>query len=73
MRSKDKEYRQRNHRPSYEDVSSSLNFPENRRFDFAIAAVAGTGRLNAPRWGTERACVGRAHFQHQDRTGHRLE
>jgi hypothetical protein len=24
--------------------------PENHRFDFAIAAVAGTGRLNAPRW-----------------------
>jgi hypothetical protein len=31
-------------------VSSSLNLPENHRFDFAIAAVAGTGRLNAPRW-----------------------
>jgi hypothetical protein len=40
-------------------VSSSLNFPENHRFDFAIAAVAGTGRLNAPRWATERASVGR--------------
>jgi hypothetical protein len=42
----------------FDHVSSSLNFPENHRFDFAIAAVAGTGRLNAPRWATERASVG---------------
>ena len=40
-------------------VSSSLNFPENHRFDFAIAAVARDRSIECSEMATERACVGR--------------